>query len=63
MTDYMPCKTCVPYFYLIVFIPSHRHTEHIPDAHNTTLTSTGMGGPTYHYPGKAQQLHQRPWED
>ena len=62
-TDYMPCNTCVPYCYLIIFRSSHRHTEHIPDTHNTTLTSTSMGGQTYHHPGKAQHLHQRPWED
>ena len=62
-TDYMPCNTCVPYCYLIIFRSSHRHIEHNLDTHNTTLTSTGMGGQTYHHPGKAHHLHQQPWED
>ena len=51
-TDYMPCNTCVPYYYLIIFRSSHCHTEHNPDTHNTTLTSTTMGGRTCHHVGK-----------
>ena len=52
-TDYMPCKSCVPYCYLIIFRSSHRHMEHNPDAHNTTLTSMTMGGPSFHHVRKA----------
>ena len=52
-TNYMPCNTCVPYYYLIIFRSSHRHTEHKPDTHNTTLTSTTMGGLACHHVKKA----------
>ena len=51
-TNYMPCDTSVPYYYLIIFKSSHRHTEHSPDTHNTTLTSTTMGGLACHHVGK-----------
>ena len=51
-TDYMPCNTCVPYYYLIIFRSSHPHMEKNTYTHNTTLTSTTMGGPTWHHVGK-----------
>ena len=60
--DYMPCNTYVPYYYLIVFISSHRHMEHNLDTHNKTLTFIGMVGQTYYHLGKGfQHLHPATW--